>query len=73
MTNVTPGFDRLKFNDVWNGQLIIEGRNPKRYRVISIRSNPDQIVVRAVGGKNTRTIDRTGLELNWFSAEVIPA
>jgi hypothetical protein len=63
----------VKFDEVWNGQLIKEHGNAKRYRVISIRSNPDQIVVRAVGGKNTRTVIRESLELSWFPAGALPA
>jgi hypothetical protein len=63
----------LGFNDIWIGQMIREPGNAKRYRVISIRSNPDQIVVRAVGGRNTRTILRQSLEIAWFPAGAVPA
>jgi hypothetical protein len=63
----------VKFDDVWIGQLISEPQNPKRYKVISIRSNPDQVVVRAVGGTNVRTIVRESLELAWFPAGARPA
>jgi len=63
----------IRFDELWNGQLIREHGNTKRYRVISIRSNPDQIVVRAVGGKNTRTITRESLEIAWFPAGALPA
>jgi hypothetical protein len=62
----------VRFDDIWIGQMISEPGNLKRYKVISIRSNPDQIVVRAVGGRNTRTIIRESLEISWFPAGAIP-
>jgi hypothetical protein len=65
--------ESVRFDDVWIGQLISEPGNPKKYRVISIRSNPDQIVVRAVGGKNVRTISRESLEIIWTPAGALPA
>ena len=63
----------VNFDDIWMGQLISEPGNPKKYRVISIRNNPDQVVVRAVGGTNMRTIVRESLEIAWFPAGALPA
>lgn len=59
----------LRFDEVWTGQLIREANNPKRYRVVAIM--PNKIVVRALGGSNRRSIDRTGLELSWFPAGAV--
>lgn len=63
------GIRALRFDGIWIGQLLREyGNGHKRYRVISIATNPDRVTVRAVGGTNRRTIDRAALELCWFPA-----
>lgn len=61
-----PGFNRLKFDEAWVGQSIIESHNPKRYVITSIESAG--VMVRAVDGTNLRAIDMIALELNWFPA-----
>ena len=60
----------IGFDGVWIGQLISEAGNPRQYRVASIRTNQEQIVVRAVGGKNTRIVSKVSLDLSWFPAGV---
>ena len=66
---MTGSQERMKFDEVGLGQMIKERGSSKEYRVLSILVNPDRLIVKAVGGKNRRTVSRESLEIVWTSAD----